>query len=81
MKHDHDSHRENTYVVDNHILLCLCRMWYHNLCQLKIQFLCNLKLYFLLFFQDCMQQTDDHYFLIYWERDILQDLNGVFNLD
>ena len=41
----HDSHRQNLYVVDNHILLCLCRILYR-------------PFYFSLFCQDYIQQKD-----------------------
>ena len=61
-------------VVENHILLCLCRMLYRHLCQWKIQSFYNLKFYFLLFWQEV------HQCLIYRERDFLQDLKGVLNL-
>ena len=37
LKHGHTYHRQNLYVTDNHILLCLCRILYRHLCQWKIQ--------------------------------------------
>ena len=51
-----------------------------HLCQWKIKSLYNLKFYFLLFCQDYNQQMEVHQFLIYWEREFLQYLNGVLNL-
>ena len=80
VKHGHNSHRQNLYVVDNHILLCLCGMLYRQLCQWKIESLYNLEFYFLLFFQSYIQQKEVHQFSIYREKDFLHYLNEVLNL-
>ena len=55
-------HQQYLYVVDNHILLCLFHMLYRHLCQWKIHSFYNLKFYFLLFYQNCLQQTEVHQF-------------------
>ena len=54
-------------------------MLYCHLCQWKIQSLYNSKSY-LLFCQNSIQQAEVHRFLIYQERDFLQNLNEVSNL-
>ena len=79
LKHGHDSHRQNFYVVDNHILLCLCRMLYRHLNQWKIQSIYRLEFYFVLFYQGYIQQNDSRPFLFYWERDFLPYLNRILS--
>ena len=80
LKHDHDSHRQNLYVVDNQFVISLRRMLYCHLCQWKIQSLYNLECYFLLFCQGYVQQKEVNQFLIYQEGEFLHYLNGVLNL-
>ena len=58
LKHGHDSHRQNPYILDNHIVQCLCRVLYRHLCKWKVQSIYNLEFYFLLFWQNYIQQKE-----------------------
>ena len=64
LKHGHDSHQQNPYIVDNHFVVCLCRMLYRHLCKWKIQSPYNLEFYFLLFWQDYIQQKEGGFFTL-----------------